>query len=36
MDSENIPRVYVENYDTIDNNNIMKISLEKIHLENMS
>ena len=32
---ENIPRVYVENYDTVDNNNIIENISEKIHLENM-
>ena len=32
---ENIPRVYVENYDTINDNNIIENISEKIHLENM-
>ena len=32
---ENIPRVYVENYDTNNNNNIIENISEKIHLENM-
>ena len=32
---ENIPRVYVENYDTVDNNNIIENISKKINLENM-
>tara|TARA_X000000950_G_C13903620_1_gene655888 strand:- start:157 stop:576 length:420 start_codon:yes stop_codon:yes gene_type:complete len=32
---EHIPRVYVENYDTINDNNIIENISEKIHLENM-
>lgn len=32
---ENIPRVYVENYDTVNNDNIIENISEKIHLENM-
>ena len=32
---KHIPRVYVENYDTINDNNIIENISEKIHLENM-
>ena len=32
---EHIPRVYVENYDTVNDNNIIENISEKIHLENM-